>query len=910
VSLHPEREREIVDELSDHLDDRFAELRAQGVATFEARRRALAEMDEAGTLAAGLRTLRQARAPERVPLGARPRRLMSDLGQDVRYGVRVLASNPGFTLATVLTLALGIGANTAVFSLVNATLLRRLHAHEPERLAYVAPDSRTKSAFSYPEYEELRDSALAFDALAAWGGVTVSLNRDNQADLVYGAIVTGNYFPVLGATPALGRFLAPSDDVTPGGHPVVVVSDALWRTRLGARPDVVGQEMLLNGRPFTVVGVASPAFTGAELGVVRDLYVPTMMQALIRPPRAGYAGEMDPDLLRTRGNSWLFLIGRLKPGVTFLQAQGELGPLATSFAQTADPKSPPRPVKVSPAAGGDPEQRAQMRPVAGLLLSAVGAVLLLACANVANLFLSRAASRGREIAVRLALGASRGRLVRQLLTESVLVSLGGGALGLLLAFWGIGAIRSAPPPPGALPVEIDFAIDVRVLLFTLALSILTGLVFGLAPATSAARWSLVPALKDGALKDAVLGRFGLRSALVVGQVAISLLLLVTAGLFVRSLQRMQAVHPGFDAERLLVASLPINLLRYTTDQGREFYRRVVEQVESLPGVESASTARVAALSGGGSVRGLLIEGREETDNQFRSDSTGIPAPSRDSVSANVVGPRYFSTLGIGLLGGRDFGAEDGASALPIVIVNETFERQHFPGGTAGDALGRRLSVTGPRGPWREIVGIVRDTKYWSLTERPTPIVYLPLAQNHETGMQLYVRASSDPAALAAAVRREVQALESNLPMPNVRPVLDTLGSSLYVARIGALLLAAFGGVAALLSAIGVAGVVGFAISRRTREIGVRMALGAERRDVLRLVLEDGMRPVALGVIVGLFAAAAAARLVAGFLFGVSASDGATFATVTLLVAAIGLLACLLPARRATRVDPLIALRSE
>jgi predicted permease len=911
LRLTPERELELVEELAAHLDDLYRESLAGGASAGRARGAALAALEGEELLARGLSPLRQARAPRVVAPGAPARGPFGDLLRDLRYGLRGLVSRPGFTAAAVLTLALGIGANTAIFSLVNAVLLQRLPIRDSQRVVHV--NGAGGNVLSYPEYADLRDHQASFDGLAAWGGILASLNDGGGAELVQGLIVTGNYFEVLGVRPALGRLIAASDDVTPGAHPVAVLDHALWRSRFASRPDVVGSELRLNGQRFTIVGVAPAGFSGTVLGQRRSLYVPMMMQAVMRPPRAGYSGEMDPDLLRRRGNRWLTGLGRLKPGRTLEQATSELSTLATGLEQ-AQPGDERRegPVRMAlvPVDVGDPDARARLRAVATLLMAVVGAVLLLACANVANLLLSRAAARRREIAVRLALGASRARLVRQLLTESVLLSGAGGAAGLLLAYLVLGAFRGAPPPPGALPFVVQAAIDPRVLGFTLALALVAGLGFGLAPALTATSGDLLPVLKDEAfVSDARPRRIGLRDALVVSQVALSALLLTAAGLFLRSLREIQATSPGFDAERLLQAQLPVNLLRYTTEQGREFYRRVKEGVESLPGVESASVARVALLGGAGRTSSLHIEGRQGPMSRFQSEGGGPAGRTPDAVSSNVVGPGFFRTLGAPLLAGRELDERDTEGAPLAAVVSEAFCDLHFEGLPRERALGQRLSLSGPEGPWREIVGVVRDTKYATLTEEPRPVVFLPLGQRHETGVVLYVRASGDPAALASAVRGVVRGLEPNLPLPELRTLRETVSASTWAARAGVALLGGFAGLALALAAIGVYGVTSFQVAWRTREIGVRMALGAGGGDVLRMVLRGGARLVALGLALGLGLALLAGRSVASLLYGVSGADPLTLAAVPILLGGVALSACLIAARRATRLDPLEALRA-
>ncbi len=914
LALTAAREQEIVDELSQHLDDRYRALGADGLGDGDARRLALEELRENDTLARYMGGLRQAHVPPPIAAGSPGRGAMADAFQDLRYAARMLWRQPGFTIAAVLTLALGIGANTAVFSLVNATLFRRLQVADPGRLAYVSRGNG--GVFSYPLYATLRDHNQHFEGLAGWGGISASFTTNDAAELVGGYIVTGNFFDVLGAGPAArGRLIGPSDDVTPGGHPVAVIGYDYWQTRFAGDPGIVGREVRLNSHVFTVVGVAPAGFDGPSVGGGRPLYVPMMMQAIMRPPRSRYSGEKDPDLLNHPTNSWISAVGRLKPGVRVEQARPELETAASEFIRTRTPRPPtPRPgeplqrISVVPLAEGMSNQLQPMRAVALLLGGVVGAVLLIACANIANLLLSRASARRREIAVRLALGASRARLVRQLLTESVLLSLLGGAAGVTLASAVIAAFQASPPPPGALPLAFDFSIDQRVLLFSLLLSCATGVLFGVAPALEASRPGLVPALKGG---DPALGgrraRFDLKKVLVVGEVALSLLLLIAAGLFVRGLRSAQAIDPGVDVDKLVSAPLSVNLLRYTSAQGREFYRQAVERVERLPGVESATVARVALLGGNSRVYSLHVEGRGQTHDHAQSEG-GFPVVNDPRViNANVIGANFFKTMGIALLNGRDFSETDAPSTPPVVILNAAAAAIHFPN---ANPIGHRVSTDGQTGPWREIVGIVRDSKYGTLSETAVPVVYLPLTQNHETGVTLYVRASVPPASLAASLRREIRALEPNLPVPNIRTMTETVGTSLYAARMGAWLLGVFSGLALLLAVIGVYGVLSFSISRRTREMGIRLALGADTHRVFLLVVRDGMSLVAIGILIGLGGGLAAARAIASTFPAVSSTDVPTFTVTIALLATVALIACAIPARRAIRVNPITALRQE
>jgi macrolide transport system ATP-binding/permease protein len=829
--------------------------------------------------------------------------------QDLRYAVRYLVKAPGFTIAATLSLALGIGANSAIFSMVNATLLRRLPVERSSELVVVGSPSGS-GVFSYPGFSDVRrGSTQVLSDMMGFGGIGVSLSEGEGVDLVSGVIVTGNYFQVLGVRPLRGRLLQPSDDVTPGAHPVAVISASLWRTRFGEREDIVGLPVRLNGQPYTIVGVAPAGFSGTQPGNVRDLFVPMMMQAWMRPPRARYSGEMDPDLLNVRTNSWVFGVGRLKPGASIAQAEAALTATVRAVGDwTSAQDSFPR-VAVTRLDDGPPGQRDDIASAATLMSAVVLAVLIIACANVANLLLARAGARRREIAVRLSLGATRSRLVRQLLTESILLATLGGVLGLVFAWLGIRAMRASPPPPGALPIVMDFAIDWKVMAFTLGLSLLTGVVFGLVPALRASRPDLVPALKNQSAPNDSRSRWlTARNGLVVAQVGLSLVLLIASGLFVRSLSRARSLDLGFDHERVLTVPLNIQLLRYTSEQGRNFYRDIVERVGAVPGVQSASISRWIPLVGGGSVGSLEVEGQQSTGNRLSSEGGGFGTFDPTIVLSNIVGTRYHETMGIRIVRGRNFDDRDHASSQLVTIVSEEFVRRHLPN---VDPIGRRISLGVPlQERPLEIIGVAEDAKYLTIDERLTRIVYIPSAQNYVNGMTLIVRARGNPALIANDVARAVHSLDRSLPMAGTRTYQDWIGIAIYAARAGALLLTGFGVLALLLAAVGLYGVLAYTVSRRSREFGVRMALGAKTAQVLRQVLGEGLGLVGVGVVLGVIAALSVTRLLARFLYGISATDAVTFAWTPVALFAVAALACLLPALRATRVDPVKALRQE
>jgi predicted permease len=831
--------------------------------------------------------LRRSLGAFRDALLLQPRRLEDEMFQDLRFGLRMLFKSKTVTAVAVLSLSLGIGANTAIFSLVDRLLLRPLPVEEPERLV-TFNKANLHDKFTYPDYADYRDQNEVFDGLVCFVETALNLSERGQTERVHGLQVSGNYFSTLRLTPALGRGFLLEEERAPDAHPVAVLSYGLWQRRFGADPAVVGKEITLNGQHRTVVGVAPAEFTGTIRGAAPDIYVP------IKPED-------------NRHKYWLLLMGRLKPGVSREQAQAAMNALGPQIARHYPrPDGSPRvesPFLLEDGSQGHTYLLVKLSFPLKMLMGIVALVLLIACANVANLLLARARARRKEIAIRMAIGAGRGRLVRQLLTESLLLAGLGGGLGLWLAGPIGKLLASFTPPVGrgfSTPLSLEGGLDARVLVFTFCLSLLAGIIFGLAPALGASRTSLVTALKDGAGDGAGLRRFSPRKLLVVAQVALSFLVLIGAGLCVRSLQRLQAIDAGFDPSRTLVMSLDLGPSGYDEARGQIFYQQLVERVTGLPGVESASLAQLTPLSDDLLTRSTVIEGYE-------------PQPGEKmSFYYNVVGPRYFETLRTPLLSGRDFTTQDRAGAPQVVIINETLARRYFPN---GDALGKRLIFGAYRGspiPLQhlEIVGVVKDAKYMDMTEQPRRMMFLPLAQSYRPEVRLHVRTAQDPNAMVAAIRRETQKLDANLPVYNVKTLEEQKDRSLYAARLAATLLSVFGGLALLLASVGLYGVMAYVVGQRRREIGVRLALGARRRDIFGLVVKEGMALVAAGVAVGLAGAIAGTRLLATFLYGVEPTDAATFIGVALLLAAVALLANYLPARRAAQTDPMLALRAE
>ncbi|HJQ25198.1 MAG TPA: ABC transporter permease [Blastocatellia bacterium] len=817
--------------------------------------------------------------------------------QDLRYGARMLTKHPGFTVVATLALALGIGANTAIFSVLDKALVRPLPVPQPERLVGVSMIDRQgfSMGFSYLDYVDCRDRNEVFDGLAGYHRAPLSLNLEEKTERIDGMIVTGNYFAVLGVDAALGRSFAPEEDQTSNRYPVAIISYGCWQRRFGADPKVVGQSISLSGHPFTVIGIAPAEFSGTIRGYAPEIYVPTMMLTEAQP-------AWDNSALTARGLSWLSLIGRLKPGATLAQAEAAMTALAEqiqSATNRGQNRSGLHPV-LKDGRQGDTQLLSDLSLPLRLLMGVVGLILLIACANVANLLLGRAAARQKEIAVRLAVGASRWRLIRQLLTESLLLSLIGGAGGLMLALWLTDLLTTYAPSDEYGQLTLDGRLDLRVLGFALLLTLLTSLVFGLVPALQASKPDLLPLLKDESGAGGAFGRrFGLKNVLVAAQVALSLVVLVGAGLCLKSLRNLNAIDTGFDTAKVFVMSVDPGAQGYDEARGQAFYAQLTERVAALPGVESVSLASIVPLG-----RGAIFYSFDHLEGYQSEPGERLTLPF------NIVSADYFKTMGVRLVAGRDFRPQDNAAAPKVALINEAMAQKYWPG---GNPLGKHIdlgSAPDNQPQVLEIIGIVRNSKYLSLTENAEPTFYQPLQQAYAPDMALQVRTAGDAGALIAMVRDQVQALDANLPVFNVKTMAEQKRQSLYSERMAATLMTAFGLLALGLASIGIYGVMAYLVSCRTREIGIRIALGAQVGDVLSLVLRQGMAMVLIGVAFGLAGAFAATRLLTSFLYGVSTSDATTFALVALLLAAVALVACYLPARRAAKVDPMVALRYE
>ncbi|HEU4874952.1 MAG TPA: ABC transporter permease [Pyrinomonadaceae bacterium] len=820
---------------------------------------------------------------------------MENFFKDIRYGVRILSKNPGVSLVAVITLALGIGANTAIFSGVSAFLMRPLNVPRSSELVRpleVAEDRGATDEFSYPDFIDYRNQSTSYTGLSAEDMLQAAIDAENQNDVIWGQVVSANYFEVLQVTPALGRSFLPDEDKAVGGNPVVVLSHSFWQRRLASDPNIVGKTVQLNNRGYEVIGIAPESFVGTKWALSLDFWAPMSMAEDLR---------RNPGLLNERGAHWFNVVGRLKPGVSLEQASAEFDAIAGRLNQAyPDYRATSTRGKVLTELDGRFEEMGGVFKSAGAIAMAiVGLILLIACANVANLMLARAAARRKEIGIRLALGASRARLMRQLLTESVLLSLLGGGLGLLLAFWVTDLMEGFVPVLEYNVISNFFALDSRALIFTLIVSLATGLVFGLAPAWHSSNPDVVPVLK-GELERAQRGRlraFGLRNVLVVAQVALSLVVLVCGGLFIKSFRKAQTMDPGFDNPKGLIMFLSPTLIGYQEEQSRNFFKQVVERVSSVPGVEAASFTRTLPLGDSSNSNGPILKEGE----------TLARGTAGRNIMTTVVSAGYFKTMQIPVLEGRDFDDRDKTNTQRVIVVNQKMAQMLWPGESA---VGKRIFIgADSRDPY-EVVGVVKTGKYRNLAEDAKPFFYYAMGQRRPATMALVMRAGVDPRSLVSAVRSEIQALDRRVPIFGIKTMDEHKTFALWAPNMAASFSLAFGVVAILLSAVGLYSVMAYVVSQRTREVGIRMALGANRSDVMKMITRQGMRLAAVGVGIGLLLSLALAQVLSSLLIGVSGYDVPTFILVPTLLAAVALLACYLPARRATKVDPLVALRYE
>ena len=894
LNLRPEREAEIIEELSDHLQQRYEELGARGAEQNDAFREVLEEIDW-GNFVPELQA--SERIPERDSVGegtAPSGHLFSDFAKDLRFALRMLRKSPGFTAVAVLTLALGMGANTAVFTVVDSLILNPLPVETISTLAAVntmqakkAARSGDVQAISYLNLKDIRERTRAFRNLAGHSyPMAVTMTDKGEPHRIFAEIVTANYFETLGIHPFLGRFFLPSEDQTPGARPVAVLGYTAWQSRFGGASDILGQTITLDETPFTVIGVGPKGFKGVYAVFGPDLWIPSMMAEQV------LAAEQR-NALGDRGLPLFAGIGRLRPGVTLQQAQAEMNIVGAALAKEDPDANDGKILTVTPLIEAAYGLERQPVVLGGILLMAiVGFVLLIACSNLANLLLARAGVRRQEIAVRLSLGAGRMRLIRQLLTESVLLGLFSGVLGFLFGYGGCRILESLRPAEYAQNLA-DLRLNASVFVFALAVALLTGLIFGIVPALRSSRVSVSEVLKEetrGAGRSR--GRVGLANTLLAGQVAASLVLLVVAALFLRSIEREYLIDPGFQTKHLALVMLYPGQAGYDRVRTEQFYKQALERIGRVPGISSVSWASNLPLWGRKET-GIVVEGQEA-----RKKSEAIPAVV-DTVDLN-----YFSTLGIPLLEGRDFTQNDRDIATPVAIINETMAAKYWP---AQDVLGKRLEL--PQGnQFLQIVGVVKTTNYQALGEPPQACVYIPLRQNFTDSMILYARSERDPSTVLAAVQAEIHSLDPGLPVEDMRTGTKVIDQALWWSKMGVGLLGVFGLLALGLASVGLYGIMAYSVNQRRREIGVRMALGAGERSVSLLVLRQGMTVVASGVGTGMVLALLLGRVLSRFLYGVSGSDPLSLAGAAFALLAVAFVACYLPARSASRLDPLVALR--
>jgi putative ABC transport system permease protein len=811
---------------------------------------------------------------------------MNTLWQDLRYGLRMLWKSPGFTLVAIIALALGIGANTAIFSVVNAMLLRPLPYSDPDRIVTLwetnpnltAKYLRTHNEASPANFYDWRGQQTVFDDIGAFRWNTFNLTGVDTPEQLLGNRATASLFRVLAVKPLLGRTFTEEED-RDGSPRVVVLSYGLWQRRFGGDPDIINRQISIDTESHTVIGVMPREFEFPNASV--EMWTPLALDS--------------KDAAR-RGAHYLYTRARLKSGVTLEQAQGEMNTIAARLRQQYPDTNADRDVRVVRTQDDTNEQ---LRPALFVLFAAVGFVLLIACANVANLSLARSSARHKELSIRAALGASRARMIRQMLTESVLLSTMGGVGGVLLAMWGLDLVTASVPRDYALSFHgwNQIKLDGWVLAFTMLVAVATGLLFGIVPALQATKTDLNESLKEGGGRgSASHARRRFRDGLVIAEVALALVLLVGAGLMFKSFARMLDVQPGFDPHGVVTMGLGLPEARYAKpEQWTQFYKQLLEKLRAEPGVESASVINYLPMGGSGGTTTFIIDGR--------------PAPPKgQNPEANfrAASSDYFKTLRIPLLKGRAFTDQDTADKPLVAIVNETFARTFFSG---EEVIGKRLRDPDGTNP-TEIVGVVSDVKHWGLDDEPEPYLYMAHAQSPDPGMTIAVRSAIDPSAMAATVRRDVQTFDRDLPVFDIKSLEQRVEESGSQKRLTVYLLTVFAAVALLLAAVGIYGVLAYSVAQRTHEIGIRMALGAQTRDVVRLVLRQGMVLALVGVVAGVLASLALTKLIKAMLFHVSPTDPATFALVSVALASVALVACLVPARRATKVDPMIALRYE
>ena len=828
----------------------------------------------------------------------------------LRLTLRSLARAPLFTTIAVLSLALGIGANTAIFSLLDQVLLRTLPVKNPHELVYlyhpgplqgsVHTDESDDPSFSYPMFREMQKQQIPFTGLAAANRSSASLAYKNTASHGTVRLVSGNYFDLLGVRPAIGRVFTDDDDRAPGGHPLAILGYDYWSLRFGSDPSVLNQTIVVNGYPMTIVGVAQKGFASEKQGGPPDIYIPISMKKEVTP---------DWNDLANRRNYWLTMFARLKPGLTRGRAQVEINvAYRAQLEQDVQLLKTPKPdflqrfkakkIILKPGQYGRGDLRTEYRQPLLLLMGMTLLVLLIACANVANLQLARSAARMREVSIRLAMGASRLQLIRQLLTESCLLAVAGGVLGLTAAYWTVRGILAGIPSEREIEGFISAGITASVLLFCLGLSIVTGILFGLFPALQSSKADLASTLKDQAGQISSTGSANLfRKTLVTAQIAISLLLLISAGLFGKTLLNLGRVQLGIQVDHLLSFSVLPKLNRYTDERIAQFHEQLTERLAAIPGVKLVSSADMPAIAGWWSGTDILVEGYKSNSDDGTVDS-----------NYSIVGPGYFRTMGTPLIAGREFKPADNLTGPKVAIVSEAFVRQFLPN---GNPLGRHIGRGDVKTPDTEIVGVTKDSKYGSMKKAPPPVFFTPLQQNKRWfQIFFYVRTAIDPDHAVSLIRREVAALDPNLPIRGMKTMQAQLDENTFAERILSTLVGTFAGLATVLAAIGLYGVLAFNVARRTREIGIRMALGAGSGQVRALVVREVMLMLAIGIAVGLGAAAATGKLVQSFLFGMQAWDLFVYASAAVLLGLIALGAAYVPARRATNVDPMVALRYE